>query len=163
MILENLESLGLASLSEKVDEYRMAAPRRAARIALGDLKKMYHAGNLEAANSKVEELLKQKLGRLEKEEIRVLNEAATIMIEARNVLQKKSRSAVKPRENADELRRRASAIPEAGLFPRELYSLALLLNGNYNEAFKANPYAAEPTSNEPFAVIMRDWKKRLEK
>lgn len=163
LILENLESLGLASLSEKVDEYRMAAPRRAARIALGNLKKLYHAGNLEAANSKVEELLKQKLGRLEKEEIRVLNEAATIMIEARNVLQKKNRSAVKPRETADELRRRASAIPEAGLFPRELYSLALLLNGNYNEAFKANPYAAEPTSNEPFAVIMRDWKKRLEK
>lgn len=162
-ILENLEPLGLASLSEKVDEYRMAAPRRAARIALNDLKKMYHAGNLEAANSKVEELVKQKLGRLEKEEIRVLNEAATIMIEARNVLRQKNGSAVKRLETPEELQRYASAIPKAGLLSRELYSLAHLLKGNYNEAFKSNPHAADPDSNEPFAVIMLDWKRRLEK
>ena len=30
-------------------------------------------------------------------------------------------------------------------------------------ALKADPYAKAPDCNEPFAVIMRDWKKRLEK
>ena len=45
--------------------------------------------------------------------------------------------------------------------PEEIYCVALLLSGEYETAFRENPYAADEASKAPFAVMMRDWKARL--
>lgn len=162
-ILDGLKESNLASLNEQVDEYRMAAPRRAARVALGEARKLFHTGRLEMGSAMVDDLLKLKISRLEKEEIRVLNEAASIMLVARETLRKRGVYGITPTTLPEELLRMAKGVSNAGNLAPELYSLALILHGDYNEAFKVNPYAGQPDSNEPFAVLMRDWKKRLEK
>ena len=162
-ILDGLKESNLTSLNEQVDEYRMAAPRRAARVALGEARKLFHTGRLEMGSAMVDDLLKLKISRLEKEEIRVLGEAASIMLVARETLRKRGVYGITPTTLPDELLRMAKGISNAGNLAPELYALALILHGDYNEAFKVNPYANQPDSNEPFAVLMRDWKKRLEK
>ena len=43
----------------------------------------------------------------------------------------------------------------------EFCALLHLLRRDYKTAFAENPYASKPDSNEPFAVMMRDWKTRL--
>lgn len=43
----------------------------------------------------------------------------------------------------------------------EFYTLLLLMQRDYKAAFAANPYAKKNNSNEPFAVMMRDWQTRL--
>lgn len=42
-------------------------------------------------------------------------------------------------------------------FGDEIYAMLLLLQGKVDEAERANPYAADTNSQEPFAVLMRDW------
>lgn len=161
-IMETLKACEATSLNDLVDEYRMAAPRRAARVFLAAVKKDFQMGQLEHASGQVEDLLTLKLGRLEKEELRILREAATIMLVARDALRKRGLYSVNSATPPDELRRQAAGL-KTGNLAQELYCLALVLKGEYDMAFKANPYAADAASNAPFAVLMRDWKKRLEK
>jgi hypothetical protein len=146
-----------------VDEYRMAAPRRASRVALGEARKLFRTGRLKQGSAMVEELLKLKISRLEKEEIRVLNEAAGIMMVAHETMRRKGVRNLTPESSPADIRSGARWMKNVGRLPDELYALALLLEGDYNGAFKENPYAGALDSNEPFAVLMRDWKKRLEK
>ena len=162
-IIDGLKSCQAEALSEQIDEYRMAAPRRASRVALLEAKNLFHAGRLEAASDMVEDLLKLKIGRLEKEEIRVLNEAAAIMLVARETLSSRGVSGLVPESTPSEIRKAASELANSGQLPSELYCLSLILRGEYNQAFRENSYANDPQSNAPFAVLMRDWKKRLEK
>ncbi len=162
-ILDGLKACQSESLREQVDEYRMAAPRRASRVALSEAKKLFHSGRLEVATAMVDDLLKLKIGRLEKEEIRVLNEAATIMLVARETLKKRGLTTLTPSSTPSEIRKAVLTLDDVDRLPSELYCLSLILRGDYNVAFRDNPYAKTPDSNEPFAVIMRDWKKRLEK
>ena len=42
----------------------------------------------------------------------------------------------------------------------EARCLLLLLHGERDRAFAADPYAAAPDAREPFAVMLRDWKRR---
>ncbi len=143
------------ALRELLDEYRMAAPRRAARVALVRLRELYRAGNLEAADSMAVELLKQKLSRLEKEEIRVLLEVSSIMQVAR--------ASIKNLPPADADPEQWQKLAYEGTLPGELACLAHLLRGEYDQAFSKNPHAGSTSDTEPYAVMMRDWKKRLEK
>ena len=143
------------ALRELLDEYRMAAPRRAARVALVRLRELYRAGNLEAADSMAVELLKQKLSRLEKEEIRVLMEVSSIMQVAR--------ASIKNLPPADADPEQWQKLAYEGTLPGELACLAHLLRGEYDQAFSKNPHAGSTSDTEPYAVMMRDWKKRLEK
>ena len=46
--------------------------------------------------------------------------------------------------------------------PAEMKALTMLLQGDSAGAFRTDPHAAQSDSNEPFAVMMRDWKARLE-
>ncbi len=162
-ILDALADSNILALSEQVDEYRMFAPRRAARVALGEAKRLFQEGRLDNATAMVNDLLKLKISRLEKEEIRVLSEAAAIMLVARETLSKATHHVPVQDALPEELRKQAEGLPDAGNLPLEILCLARMLRGEYDEAFRDNPYASDATSNVPFAVIMRDWKKRLEK
>ncbi len=162
-ILDGLGDCQAEGLREQIDEYRMAAPRRASRVAVNEAKKLFHTGRLDIATAMVEDLLRLKIGRLEKEEIRVLNEAASIMMVARETLGARGLSELTPGSSPAEIRAAVRKLPNVGRLADELFCLSQILHGEYDEAFRDNPYAGEPESNEPFAVLMRDWKKRLEK
>jgi hypothetical protein len=65
--------------------------------------------------------------------------------------------------NPSDLLTAAAGVGTDDKLPKEFYCIALLLAGDYDVAFRENPYAADDASQEPFAVMMRDWKKRLGK
>lgn len=150
------------ALSEKLDEYRMQLPRRLKKMALSRLKENLRAGRLNDARMMVGNLMQQKLGRLEREEIRVLDEAAALMQMVHAAMTRKGITARLADCTPAELAVHARALQGKKEFPDEVRCLALMLRGDYAAAFKADPYAKAPDSNEPFAVIMRDWKVRLE-
>ena len=55
---------------------------------------------------------------------------------------------------------------EKSYFPEERVAefcvILYLVKGDYEKAFKANPYKDDASSDAPFAVMVRDWQSRLE-
>lgn len=151
-----------AALKTHVAEYRNAAPRRAARVQLAAAKDLFRDGQFDAAIKKASGLENSALGPQEKEEIAVMAEASTIMLAVHETLRKHGRH-VSPGMPPDDLRTAAAGMGETDSLPREFYCLALLLSGDFETAFRENPYAADEESKEPFAIMMRDWKSRLGK
>ena len=46
-------------------------------------------------------------------------------------------------------------------FAAEVYTIALLVWGRHDEAFRANPYASDPSSTSDFATLITNWQHRL--
>lgn len=156
-----INSCDASALNEKLDQYRLSVPRRVARTFLSDIKSHFREGRLQTGREMAAEVLKQKLTRLEREEMRVLSEAAEIMLVLCETL--KSQNINVPDEAAPaEIVGLASVLRGDIALQKELQALALLLQGDYAGAFRADPHAADAQSNEPFAVVMRDWRARLE-
>ena len=150
------------ALNERLDGYRMRMPRLVKRVALAKLKEHLREGRLGDGRMMVAGVLQQKLSRLEREEVRVLDEAAAIMQVVQDSMRKKGKPIALADCSPEQLKEQAVLRKGKKELPDEIRSLAMILRGDYAAAFKSDPYAGNATSNEPFAVIMRDWKKRLE-
>ena len=151
-----------SALTEQLEIYRASVPRRTARIMLAETKKFFRDGQLGKGRAMVDEVLKQKLTRLEREEMRVLGEVADIMQVLRETLEKQGLCTQSDETTPEQLCELAAQLKGNNDLPAEMRSLAILLQGDYAGAFRADPHAAQSDSNEPFAVMMRDWKSRLE-
>lgn len=165
MIAQALETLNAAEapmLQNMVETYRDAVPRRAARMKHEGVMALFRAGRFDDALAQVPDLLKMKLSQVEKAELGVMSEASAIMRVIHATLKQKGRN-VNPGMSPVDLRTAAAGLGETENLPREFYCVALLLSGDVDGAFRENPYAADAESQEPFAIIMRDWKARLGK
>lgn len=160
--LETLRAADVATLASQVESYRGAAPRRAARMKLEGVKALFRAGRYDEAIAQVAAVQQLKLGQMEKMELNVMTEASAVMRVIHDTLQKKGRR-VNPGMNPVDLRTAAAGLGETESLPREFYCIALILSGDLDGAFRENPYAADAESQEPFAIMMRDWKLRLGK
>lgn len=98
----------------------------------------------------------------EVEEARVLQEACLVGKTAFAMLEKRFPSAFPMNLQPVQVREMAAALGQ-GKLDEELYALSLLLSGDVEEAFKADPYRDDPSSQEAFAILMRDWRTRLSK
>ncbi len=160
--LETLKAAEAATLASQVEAYRGAAPRRAARMKLEGVKSLFRSGRYDEAIAQVAAVQQLKLSQMEKTELNVMTEASAIMRVIHDTLQKKGRR-VNPGMNPVDLRTAAAGLGETESLPREFYCIALILSGDMDGAFRENPYAADAESQEPFAIMMRDWKTRLGK
>lgn len=160
--LETLKAAEAATLASQVESYRGAAPRRAARMKLEGVKSLFRSGRYDEAIAQVAAVQQLKLSQMEKTELNVMTEASAIMRVIHDTLQKKGRR-VNPGMNPVDLRTAAAGLGETESLPREFYCIALILSGDMDGAFRENPYAADAESQEPFAIMMRDWKTRLGK
>lgn len=160
--LETLSTAEASTLKTMVEEYRGAAPRRAARLKYESLKALFRTGHFDEAVTQVPAAQQMKLSQTEKNELVVMSEAAAIMRIIQETLQKKGRQ-VSPGMNPTDLRTAAAGLGETDKLPREFYCVALILAGDIDGAFRENPYGTEADSKAPFAIIMRDWKARLAK
>ena len=109
------------------------------------------------------ELLKQKLSRLEKEEIKVLLEVSSIMQVARDTMQRGGVNSLPADASPEEYHQAVATWKNAGSFPEELASLVCLLKGDYDKAFRHVGSWSPNVQPLPFQVMLLDWKKRLEK
>ncbi len=158
LVHESVSGMDTEALRPHLEEYAQAVPRRAARVLHAQVKDMFRAGNYAEASEKVEELQTMKLSRLEKEELMVMHEASVIMQAILDMMEQKRRRA-RAGMSPEEMRTAATGL--GGNIPREFSCVAMILAGDFEAAFRENPYAAEETSRVPFAVIMRDWQGRL--
>jgi hypothetical protein len=147
-----------AGLREQLEQYGEAAPRRAARVVYAEIKTLFSRGEFADAETRIQELEQSKLSPMEKEELRVLREASVLMQAILDMMQQKKRRAYAGMP-PEELRMAAAGFGRTVTI--EFYCLSMLLRGDYETAFRENPYAADEESQALFAVIMRDWKARL--
>lgn len=96
----------------------------------------------------------------QKDEAVVLQELCQVASSVVNMFKKRLPNEYRPGMPPDAMRD-AIAVFKLGHLDDEVYALALMLNGDYDAAFRANPYRALPASTAPFAILMRDWKDRL--
>ena len=162
LALETINTTDAATLKSQVEVYRGAAPRRAARMKQESVKALFRAGRFDEAIAMVPTVQQLKLSAVEKMELNVMSEASAIMRVIHDTLQKKGRK-VSPGMSPVDLRTSAAGLGETENLPREFYCVALILSGDFDGAFRENPYAADAENQEPFAIIMRDWKTRLGK
>lgn len=165
MIAQALETLNAAeapTLKSMVESYRGAAPRRAARMKHESMKSLFRAGRFDEAISQIPAVQQMKLSQVEKAELGVMSEASAIMRVIHETLQQKGRQ-VSPGMSPVELRNAAAGLGETENLPKEFYCVALILSGDFDAAMRENPHAGDAESQEPFAIIMRDWKTRLGK
>lgn len=96
------------------------------------------------------------------EELSVLMEVCTIAKVMQTSLKKQMGDDYSPgMSGADflEIVRTSKCIEDARA--DEICALLYMVQSDYRTAFEKNPYRDAPDSNEPFAVLMRDWKQRL--
>lgn len=96
------------------------------------------------------------------EEIKVLKELCVCGATLKNTLERLMGEDYTPGLTATAFRNlnREKKIVES-IREQEFCALLYLLQRDYKSAFALDPYALKTDSNEPFAVLMRDWKKRL--
>lgn len=100
--------------------------------------------------------------RADTEELKVLSEVCEIAKEMQAALSKKMGEDYKPgMSGAAFLELAKSKNYVEGDRAREICALLYMVQADYRTAFEKNPYRNTPNSNEPFAVLMRDWKQRL--
>lgn len=157
---EALSADTAAALRAHVAEYEVAAPRRSSRMWHAAVKELYRNGEYAEAADRIKSMQSKKLSRAEKEEINVMQEASVVMGSLLELMKKKGKSAYSGM-NPGDLLTSARGMRLYKTLPEEIYCVALLLSGEYETAFRENPYVADEASQAPFAVMMRDWKTRL--
>lgn len=114
-----------------------------------------------AAQSALETYLKRPgLNAAQKDEAQVLQELCQVSAAVVNVFKKRLPQKYSPGMSPSDMRDAIAAL-KLGHLEDEVYTMALMLQGDYDAAFRANPYRALPASTTPFAILMRDWKSRL--
>lgn len=151
---------GINGLPELLDAHLRDIPRMAAGAGRTKVRTALRQGDFAAARRSFALLESAKLTDLERAELSVQKELCAVGEALYAALKRKGR--VLPlNAGAQEVRTAASSLGLGATFRDESYAVALMLQGRYAEAFKADPYAGKPDSETPFAVMMRDWKKRL--
>lgn len=117
------------------------------------------AHDVTAAGEKLNELIGlQGIDSELVDEARVLKEVCEVSAAAFEMLQRHCSNEYHKGDNASDVRNVLRTLNKGKLHD-EVYCLCCLLSGNYQEAFRANPYTDD--AREPFAVMMQDWQRRL--
>lgn len=159
--METLKSAEFTGALGKVEAFHRAVPRRAARVLYEQTQGLFRDGQYDAAISRLESMPMQKLSKVEREKLRIMAEAVPVMQAILETLQKHNRNA-KPGMAPEDLRTATAGLGSNEKVPKEFYCIALILSGDMEAAFRENPHAsATADSQEPFVVMMQDWKTRL--
>lgn len=123
------------------------------------LARQMRLGQLDQALAGLEQRMENRaLSSQMREKSRVLREVCLVARDAYAMLRRHC-PVFRPDMPPQEVRRLAASLGKEHL-EQELFALSLILHGEAEAAFKADPYASDPQSRAPFAVLMRDWKKR---
>lgn len=156
----HMEQSGIGALSELLDAHLRDVPRMVAGVGRTRVRTALRHGDFQAARRAFALLKEAKLTDLESAELSVQKELCDVGEALYAALARKGKTPA-PKAGAEAVRGAASSLGLGATFTAESYALALMLQGNYAAAFAADPYRSKPDATAPFAVFMRDWKKRL--
>lgn len=156
---------GFSACSAQIACIDSAVEKLAMRTKLDLAYKAMQQGEYDRAADMLKKYMKLPAKyRVDEEECRVYQEICRVASTMRDLL--KSRCSLSFREgmSPDAWRNLAST---SGVndptFAAEVYTIALLVWGRHDEAFRANPYASDPSSTSDFATLITNWKTRLKK
>lgn len=135
-------------------------PRLAAEEQRKRLRQALKLGQFSVARAYIRELEDAPLSPLEKQELSVQSELCEVGDTLYDLLKRRCKDKFRADATPDELAALAADVAP-GTFRVEVLTIACLLRGDYSRAFLTNPYRNTPDSQEPLAVLLRDWKKRL--
>ncbi len=133
-------------------------PRRIERMYQKELIRLYLPSAMELLGQKMKSADASQHARIavQKEACELLHEVVKLM--QRRDLMPETGCEVSP----DNLQSRLGGL-NAGKLPEEAATLMLMAQGKFDEAAARNPYRGDEASKEAFAIIMRDWMKRVGK
>ena len=149
-----------SSLERLVQERKKSCPQRVREVLQRQVREALQMDDTARAVRKLT-LLTEDARQLEQvPQLRVQKEICDVAGELFSLLKRRRASSYRPGMTPEQLRDLSRGLG-SDTFPEEVYSLAWLVRGNPKRAFETNPYREDPDSREPFAVLMRSWKKVL--
>lgn len=156
-----LNAAGFREVAELADTARHNLPRTMAQAGRNRVRHAMYAGNFAAAHAGLESLKGAKLTALQQEECRVQAEVCDAAAALYALLNRRSGGKFNPADDMEKQGILLASLSLGNKFKSEATALILMMHGDYAKAFAADPYRNDAASQEPFAVIMRDWRKRL--
>lgn len=156
-----LAESGFRELADLVDTALNNLPHTLAQAGRKRVRRALFAGDFSAAREGLKALKGAKLTPPQQEECRVQAEVCDVGEALYAMLYRRSGGKFNPAADIEKQGIMLASLSLGPKFKSEATALILMLHGNYAEAFAADPYRNDAASQEPFAVIMRDWRKRL--
>lgn len=141
-------------------DFKARLPQLVGTVQRARLRQALNRGDFATARDCFAQLEKAQLTPLERQEVAVQQEVCEAAEALFAAMQRHSPKDFKPDAAPDALAAQASAFAPAP-FRNEALSLICMLRGDYARAALTNPYREQPDARAPFAVLMRDWQKRL--
>lgn len=159
-----IESLSASPYTEamthNVRNQRRNLPRVMVQGVRTHVRSLMRAGKTASALDVLQKMDTTHFTPLELAEREVQLEFCRVATEAFAMLQRKAPAEFKEGASPKEIQKLAQKLGHYRL-GNELFSLVCLLHGDYARAFESDPHRGNAESREPFAILMRDWKKRL--
>lgn len=159
----SLYSCSAIALAHQVEAYRKNAPSRVELLIREQVTDARSKANLGKLRSSMEALANFSGTEAIKAEHAVCQEVCDVLSVMFELLKKKCGNQFSPSAAPEAIREQVAGLRLSDTLAQEVYATLLMMKGAYDEAFQANPYANQPDAPDSFAVLMRDWKKRLGK
>lgn len=158
---QKAQEAGVPALAQLVEKRMQDLPRMAAHAGRTQLRRSMRHGDFEGSRRALAGLKSARLTADEQAECSVQEEVCAAAEALYRLLKRRREDSFRSDASADDVRVLAASLGQGSDFTDQSYSLALMLKGEYEQAFDANPYKDNAKSKEPYAVLMRDWYKRL--
>lgn len=140
-------------------DFKVRLPKLAGLVQRRLLRQALNRGDFAAARACLAQLQKAQLTPLERQEVAVQTEVCEAA-DALYAAMARHNKDFNPEADAEALAAQAGKLaPEP--FRSEALSLICMLRGDYVRAAQTNPYREQPDARAPYAVLLRDWMKRL--
>lgn len=99
-----------------------------------------------------------RLSAAERDQYVLMKEVCDVLCEAYAAIDKAHAGVIVPDSmTPEQIRDAVASLNRFGSLGNEIYAMLLLVQGKVSEAERANPYASDANSQNPFAILMRDW------
>lgn len=149
-----------SSLVRLADELEEGRPARLRESLQRQVKEALQGDDTSRAIRKIQALAGGTQALEQNPQLRAQKEICEVAGEVFSLLKRRRSTSYQPGMSPKQLRDLAQGLGSEH-FPEEVFSLACLLRGEIDQAFKSNPYREQPDSREPFAILMRSWKAAL--
>lgn len=154
---------GFSACSDKITGIDTAVERLAMRTKLDLAYVAMQQGEYDRAADMLAKYMKLPAKyRVDEEECRVYQEIGRVASAMRDLLKRRCGISFREGMSPDAWRELASS---SGIkdpsFAAEVYTISLLVWCRRPEAFRANPYASDPSSTSDFATLITNWQHRL--
>lgn len=161
-MLADDSSAFLYPLLEQVDSFESHIPELRALARFRGVWNSMHRGDFSSALSIISKLDMAHLQPQEQLQMQISQECCLLADSLYEVLRQKLKDEFDASASPDMLYHLALSHVGDESFAEEIRAIAYMAKGDYEKAFEMNPYRNKANSSKRFAVMMRDWKRRLE-